>query len=48
MGKEIYNKKITNTASNVELDFSFLQNGMYMVNIVLENQQKFTQKFVKE
>jgi hypothetical protein len=48
MGKEIYNKKITTTASNLKLDLSNIQNGMYMVNIVFENQQKFTQKFVKE
>ena len=48
MGKEIYARKITTTASNVTLDLSYLQNGLYMVNIVLENQHKFTQKFVKE
>ena len=48
MGKEIYARKITTTTSNVKLDLSYLQNGMYMVNIVLENQQKYTQKFVKE
>ena len=48
MGKEIYARKINTTASNVKLDLSYLQNGMYMVNIVLENQQKFTQKLVKE
>ena len=48
MGKEIYARKISTTASNVKLDLSYLQNGMYMVNIVLENQQKFTQKLVKE
>lgn len=48
MGKEIYARKITTTASNVKLDLSYLQNGMYMVNIVLENQQKFTYKLVKE
>ena len=48
MGKEIYVKNISNASFNVKLDLSSLQNGMYMVNIVLENQQKFIQKFVKE
>lgn len=48
MGKEIFVKNISTSVSIVKFDLSFLQNGMYMVNIVLENQQKFTQKFVKE
>ncbi|MFZ4797636.1 MAG: T9SS-dependent M36 family metallopeptidase [Bacteroidia bacterium] len=48
MGKELFTKHFSKPEIKTKLDLSSFQNGMYLINIILENNQKFTQKIIKE
>jgi hypothetical protein len=48
MGKELFTKQFSKPETKTKLDLSSFQNGMYLINIQLENQQNFTQKIIKE